>query len=94
MCIRDRAWTLRSATVVDIHGARVSISVTTPVHGHSCLVPTSNFKYYENYDYKARLKQTQGYWAIPQTEIDKSNGVLEQNPGWEPTAQFTDWNNM
>ncbi|MDX9908125.1 MAG: RagB/SusD family nutrient uptake outer membrane protein, partial [Mariniphaga sp.] len=47
-----------------------------------------------NYDYKARLKQTQGYWAIPQTEIDKSNGVLEQNPGWEPTAQFTDWNNM
>ncbi|MFA5655918.1 MAG: RagB/SusD family nutrient uptake outer membrane protein [Bacteroidales bacterium] len=47
-----------------------------------------------NFDYKARLKETQGYWAIPQTEIDISNGVVEQNPGWGSNAQFTDWNNM
>ncbi len=47
-----------------------------------------------NFDYKARLKETQGYWAIPQTEIDISNGIIEQNPGWGSNAQFTDWNNM
>ncbi len=46
------------------------------------------------FDYKKRLQQTQGYWPIPQTEIDLSNGVIEQNPGWDPSAQFTDWNNM
>lgn len=46
------------------------------------------------YDYAARLKQTQGYWPIPQTEIDNSNGVLEQNPGWDASALFTDWSNM
>lgn len=46
------------------------------------------------YDYKARLQETQGYWPIPQTEIDISNGVLEQNPGWDASTLFTDWNNM
>ena len=47
-----------------------------------------------NFDYKARLKQTEGYWPIPQTEIDLTQGVIEQNPGWDPSAQFTDWNNL
>ena len=46
------------------------------------------------FDYKKRLKETQGYWPIPQTEIDLSDGVLEQNPGWEPTAMFVDWGKM
>lgn len=46
------------------------------------------------YDYKARLQETQGYWPIPQDEIDISNGVLEQNPGWDASAQFSDWNNL
>ncbi|RGJ29506.1 RagB/SusD family nutrient uptake outer membrane protein, partial [Bacteroides sp. 4_1_36] len=45
-------------------------------------------------DYKKRLQATQGYWPIPQDEIDISNGVLEQNPGWDASAQFSDWNNM
>ncbi len=58
------------------------------------LINAAEVKPMVNYDYKSRLKQTQGYWPIPQTEIDKGNGVLEQNPGWEPAAQFTDWNNM
>lgn len=44
-----------------------------------------------NYDFAARLQQTQGYWPIPQTEIDISDGVLEQNPGWGTEAAFTDW---
>ncbi|MDR0541004.1 MAG: RagB/SusD family nutrient uptake outer membrane protein [Dysgonamonadaceae bacterium] len=46
------------------------------------------------YDYKARLKVTQGYWYIPQTEIERSRGGLEQNPGWGAEAMFKDWNNM
>jgi len=46
------------------------------------------------YDYKTRLKATQGYWPIPQDEIDLSNGVLEQNPGWDPSAMYVDWAKM
>jgi hypothetical protein len=46
-----------------------------------------------NYNYKQRIKKTEGYWPIPQTEIDISNGKITQNPGWDPSAQFTDWNN-
>ena len=50
-----------------------------------------------HYDYSARLKATQGYWPIPQTEIDiagkddSGNDILEQNPGWGPEGEFTDW---
>ena len=47
-----------------------------------------------SFDYGARLKATQGYWPIPQDEIDMSNGVLEQNPGWDASAMFTDWSAM
>jgi hypothetical protein len=46
------------------------------------------------YDYKARLKKTDGYWPVPQNEIDLSKDVLTQNPGWDASAQFTDWNNL
>ncbi|MDR1783469.1 MAG: RagB/SusD family nutrient uptake outer membrane protein, partial [Dysgonamonadaceae bacterium] len=46
-----------------------------------------------NFDYKARLQKTQGYWPIPQTEIDLSGGKITQNPGWESDALFTSWNN-
>lgn len=46
------------------------------------------------YDYKARIKATQGYWPIPQTEIDLSGGLLEQNPGWDASASFADWESM
>lgn len=46
------------------------------------------------FDYKARLKKTEGYWPIPQPEIDLSNGLLEQNPGWDISAQFVDWDKI
>jgi hypothetical protein len=49
---------------------------------------------YVTFDFAARLKETQGYWPIPQDEIDISNGVLEQNPGWTSSAQFSDWNKL
>ena len=43
--------------------------------------------------YVARYKKTKGFWMIPQTEIDLSNGVLTQNPGWEETDNYiyTGW---
>lgn len=47
------------------------------------------------YDYAARLKETQGYWPIPQDEIDKSEGKLKQNAGWDiPNAAFKGWNSI
>lgn len=46
------------------------------------------------FDYASRLQKTQGYWQIPQNEIDKSNGVLVQNEGWDASAAFTDWTNI
>jgi len=46
------------------------------------------------FDYKKRLKEMQGYWYIPQMEIDLSNGLIKQNPGWGPEAMFKNWNNM
>lgn len=32
---------------------------------------------------KAKIMQTRGFMQIPNTQITLSNGVLEQNPGWE-----------
>ena len=58
------------------------------------LINAAELKAMVHYDYAARLKQTQGYWPIPQTEIDLSNGVLVQNPGWDAAALFRDWNNL
>lgn len=46
------------------------------------------------FDYKARLQATQGYWPIPQTEVDLSGGLITQNPGWGPEALFTGWRNL
>ena len=33
--------------------------------------------------YRKRYEQTGGFWQIPRTQIDLSNGVLTQNPGWD-----------
>ncbi|MDR1782700.1 MAG: RagB/SusD family nutrient uptake outer membrane protein [Dysgonamonadaceae bacterium] len=46
------------------------------------------------YDYKKRLKEMQGYWYVPQSEIELSNGLIEQNPGWGPEAMYKNWYNM
>lgn len=42
-----------------------------------------------DFDYAVRLKETQGYWYIPQNEIDLSNGLIEQNPGWGAEGLYT-----
>ena len=43
--------------------------------------------------YVARYKATRGFFPIPKTEIDLSNGALKQNPGWDASANYSSWNN-
>lgn len=37
--------------------------------------------YFDQFD--RRIKETGGFMQIPNDQIQLSNGVLEQNPGWE-----------
>jgi hypothetical protein len=40
--------------------------------------------------YGVRYRATQGFWPIPEDQINLSEGVLKQNPGWGiPEAEFT-----
>jgi hypothetical protein len=42
--------------------------------------------------YKARYEATKGFFQIPKTQLDLSNGMLEQTPGWgKPEQEFTNW---
>lgn len=41
--------------------------------------------------YVARYRETRGFFAIPKTEIDLSNGAMTQNPGWDGDVRFTVW---
>ncbi|WP_085536677.1 RagB/SusD family nutrient uptake outer membrane protein [Massilibacteroides vaginae] len=42
--------------------------------------------------YATRYEATKGFMPIPQIEIDLSDGVLKQNPGWDASALFVSWN--
>ena len=42
--------------------------------------------------YSARYQATRGFLPIPSSEVDLSDGVLKQNPGWGPEAVFGSWN--
>ncbi|MDD4777245.1 MAG: RagB/SusD family nutrient uptake outer membrane protein [Fermentimonas sp.] len=42
--------------------------------------------------YKARYEATGGFWPIPNSQVELSDGVLTQNAGWgTPDAEFTGW---
>lgn len=42
--------------------------------------------------YKARYEATGGFWAIPESQIDLSDGVLTQNKGWgTPEVEYPGW---
>ncbi len=41
--------------------------------------------------YVERYKATRGFFNIPQSEIDLSNGVFKQNPGWEGDIKYDTW---
>jgi hypothetical protein len=44
-------------------------------------------------DVAARYRATKGFFYLPQTEIDISNGALKQNAGWDSKAIFTSLGN-
>jgi hypothetical protein len=39
----------------------------------------------------ARYQATKGFFMIPQTQVDLSNGAIKQNPGWGTEAAFNQW---
>ena len=42
--------------------------------------------------YRSRYQETNGFFKIPESEIDLSSGVLEQNAGWTGTdSNFPGW---
>lgn len=42
--------------------------------------------------YRARYEATGGFWPIPYSQVELSDGVLTQNAGWgTPDAEFTGW---
>ena len=42
--------------------------------------------------YRNRYQETNGFFKIPESEIDLSSGVLEQNAGWTGTdSNFPGW---
>lgn len=42
--------------------------------------------------YSARYQATRGFLPLPSSEVDLSDGVLKQNPGWGADAVFGSWN--
>lgn len=39
-----------------------------------------------------RYQETGGFWPIPESQLDLSNGVLTQNKGWgTPESEFLGW---
>ncbi|MBO4760775.1 MAG: RagB/SusD family nutrient uptake outer membrane protein [Bacteroidales bacterium] len=47
-----------------------------------------NFEWSKKYPYKTRYEQTGGFFKIPESEVVLTNGVIEQNPGWEDEYNF------
>lgn len=41
--------------------------------------------------YKARYNATRGFFPIPKSEIDLSNGAWKQNAGWDASTEFSGW---
>ena len=42
--------------------------------------------------YKARYEATGGFWPIPHSQVELSDGILTQNKGWGTTgAEYTGW---
>lgn len=45
-----------------------------------------------SYDFMTRYNATKGFWKIPDSQITLSEGVLEQNEGWD--EEFSDWTSL
>jgi len=44
------------------------------------------------YDFLNRYNATKGFWKIPDSQITLSEGVLEQNEGWDEAS--SDWTKL
>ena len=43
--------------------------------------------------FSGRYNETKGYYRIPQSQVDLSNGTIKQNPGWEGgNGYYAKWN--
>ena len=63
-------------------------SVGAPIYNQGILTEMKEF----GSGYANRYKETKGFFKIPESEIDLSNGVLVQNEGWTGTnSNFTGW---
>ena len=62
--------------------------VGQPIRNAGVLLAMSSF----STGFKARYEATGGFWPIPDSQIDVSEGVLKQNKGWiEADAMFEGW---
>ena len=62
--------------------------VGQPIRNAGVLLAMSSF----STGFKARYEATGGFWPIPDSQIDLSEGVLKQNKGWiEADAMFEGW---
>jgi len=50
------------------------------------------YKFDGAYDFMSRYNATKGFWKIPDSQITLSEGVLEQNAGWEEAT--SDWTTL
>lgn len=62
--------------------------IGTPIYNQS--IPTKMKEFGSGY--RSRYQETNGFFKIPESEIDLSSGVLEQNAGWTGTdSNFPGW---
>jgi starch-binding outer membrane protein, SusD/RagB family len=47
------------------------------------------YKFDSSFDFMARYNATKGFWKIPDSQVTLSEGVLEQNEGWDEGS--SDW---
>lgn len=60
------------------------------IYNNNSATPTTNTD--QGGGYVARYNATNGFFRIPQTQIDLSAGAYKQNPGWEgTTGRYTGW---
>ena len=60
------------------------------IYNNNSATPTTNTA--QGGGYSARYNATQGFFRIPQTQIDLSAGAYVQNAGWEGTSgRYTGW---
>lgn len=60
------------------------------IYNNNSATPTTNTP--QGGGYSARYNATQGFFRIPQTQIDLSAGAYVQNAGWEGTSgRYTGW---